>query len=95
MEDQKQKLVQSVLSTLTEQLNIAAERVTGEAVTSCEASPDNAIDIVFRVHLEVPSSVTARVRVARVEWNVKTQYRDDDYDPQEIDLRQDVLPFSK
>lgn len=93
--DQKQKLVESVISTLEQQLNIAIGRTTAEAVTSCQASPDNAIDIVYRVHLEVPTSVTAKVRVAKVEWNVKTQFRDDDYDEQEIDTRQMPLAFNE
>lgn len=66
---QKQELVEQVSKALKEQLNIAADRITGSALQAWEEMPDNdlpGLDIVIKVRLEHPESTRARVQLERV-----------------------------
>ena len=94
---QRQQLVKQVSNALKEQLQIVADRITGNALLACEEMPDcnlPGLDIVIKVHLERPEPTCARVQVERVEFAVKRVWRDEDYDEQTIDLLQPSLEFN-
>ena len=94
---QKQQLVEEVSKALKEQLQIVADRITGQALRACEEMPDcdlPGLDIVIKVRLEHPESTRARVQVERVEFAVKRVWRDDDYAEQTIDLLQPSFEFN-
>lgn len=62
---QKQQLVEQVSEALKEQLQIVADRITGQALRACEEMPDcdlPGLDIVIKVRLEHPESTRARAR---------------------------------